>query len=506
MDSSILWEDSFIPLDVDDIEDIRISVDGEIIDTWIKDPENESVILVDIPTTYICEKHIVELSIIKLTQDLVDYDEYLENTVYVSDISYHNHFLVFGYDLGNNGESVTCNEDFTIYLYFNSPSLDNSFDNSTDSQSRIWSNFIQYREPYTNNLHTYYSAGGVNSVEKRVWNDEGVMGNFYYVNNYEGEIKLEEFSIKSLPYNASNFSFPKEESNIIIQNATALLFTDYRIENIIGSKKKPCLCDEESDIYTLISNDKKQVNVDDEKVFLYSKRVLNRGIYNKSDIALKNEQIEITDPIWFGQLHSISFTPKENQEYKVKSILTYYDQDKPVLQITDTTKIDAKCFASIYRHNHKDWHLINNSSEKVSYKLEKHNRGNLVFHKEGFLDIFQCVPITFEKDGVYKVTFTKQGKTIVKSFVVDTHLQECLVQTITDIIIKPCYAKTDILLLGTIFWLAIVFYHKVLEFENNKKLFPILYQQNKLEAIELEEILEAFEIYCLSCIFEEKCC
>lgn len=515
--SDIEWEEHKIPFDVDNIEDIRISVDGNIVD-WVKDPLNSSVVLVDIPSIYIHEKHSVEITIIKLTGDLVTYDAYLENTVYVSDISYHNHFVVFGYDLGNNEVDITNNIPFVISLYLNSPSVDNSTDNSTDSHPRLHTDFIQFREPYTNNLHTYFSVGGVNQPTTREWVTTEILeiDNSLYLSNYVGQVKLIETSSVPLPFNADEITFPRIEISEKVQDSVPLIFTAYSIEPIIAAKQKDCIntceceeviiCEEDNELYTLISTLKTTVNVDDVVTPLITKRVLDRGVYNTSGNPLVHEQVVITEPIWLGQLYKVLFKPKKEQEYLFKNVLVFYDKDKPVLTIKAQKILKTACIADISRLSHKEWRLENNTVRPVFYQIEKLEKENWVAFTTGSLKELECKLVTFNKDGVYKVIYKQEEIELAFAFVVDTKLQECLVQNITDLIVQPCYTQQDLLLLATLFWLSILFYHKTLQFENKKSIFPILYEQDKLTAIELNEILDALSIYCRSCKFETPCC
>jgi len=518
--SSIEWDEHKIAFDVDDIEDIRISVDRTIVD-WVKDPSNTSVVLVNIPSVYISEKHIVEITIIKLTGDLVTYDAYLENTIYVDDISYHNYFVVFGYDLGNNDIDITHNVPFVVSLYLNSPSVDNSTDNSTDSQPRLYTDFIQYREPFSNILHTYYSVGGVNQPTSREWeySEEEVLeiDNALFLDNFIGEITLKETSSLPLPHGASAYSFPFVEVTEKTKQAVPLIFSNYNIESIVARRKKICasscdceetvICEEPNEVYTLISTATTNVYVDDVKTPLVAKRVLDRGIYNTSGNPIVHEQISIEEQIWLGQLHKLSFKPnKEAEEYLFRNILVFYDKDKPVITLKSSKILKTACIAEINRVNHKEWRLENNTVRNVNYSISKLEKDKYVFISSGILKEVECKFISFSKDGVYKVTFTQDNIALDYCFVVDTKLQECLVDNITDLITETCFTKQDLLLLSTLFWLSILFYHKTLQFENNKAIFPILYEQDKLVAIELNEILDALSIYCRSCKFETTCC
>lgn len=520
--SLIEWEEHKIIFDVDNIEDIRVSVDGVIFD-WVKDPLNSSVILVDIPSTYICEKHVVEVTIIKLTGDLVDYDAYLENTVYLSDISYHNHFVTYGYDLGNNEVDILDNVPFVISLYLNSPSLDLSFDNSVDSQPRLHTDFIQYREPFTNHLHTYFSVGGVNQPTSREWqiaNDECdklEINNALFLDNYIGQVSLTETSSYPPSFGITPFSYPALQETVKTKETVPLIFTAYQIESIIAGKRKDCItscdcddvvvCDNETDVYTLLSTLTSTVNVDDIKTPLLTKRVLDRGIYNISGTPLKHEQIIIEEGIWLGQLYKLSFIPKKDQEYLFKSIVVFYDKDKPVMKLKAQKVLKTACIAEINRLNHKDWRIENNTVRPVTYTLHRLCKGQYVeVYSNLTLKEVECKTVSFDKDGIYKITFYQEGVMISYHFVVDTKLQECLVANITDLITVTCFTNQNLLLLSTLFWVSILFYHKTLQFENKLKLFPVLYEQDLLTAIELEEILNALEIYCRTCKFETPCC
>lgn len=82
--------------------------------------------------------------------------------------SYHNRFKLFGYDLGNNYQ--TDNPDFVITFVTNNLG-DWSFDFNHDFNQHppVYASLIQYREPYTDNIHFYDASSYTDPTDIKWW-------------------------------------------------------------------------------------------------------------------------------------------------------------------------------------------------------------------------------------------------------------------------------------------------------------------------------------------------
>ncbi len=519
--------------------------------TYSSDPSNLDVLLIEVPMD-LCDKK--QVSIHATWEEGGDFNDDF-NYDFTSDYShlydYGNTFEIYGYDLGNNYVDINSNPEFNIMFHVTSigPNDDivqvdfnDDFNEDYATSCKCYSNFIAYRQPYTDNIKFYDNVSNLVFPELLVYTKsfeyKDSQNNIFATTRnaevcspatFKAKLKVTLTELEVTAEHTTNCGCNSVSYKEHYVNCTSPVDTipeiPYKYTHVLSSRESCIDCeegcesiiDQPNTVHTHIDiNPMTRIPMDDVLTNIYSKVRIRYEVMTYDGAIVSEHEIDIVIPAtgsfyWNYLDTEWVYTIPDMGDYVVRVTVEYFcrESDTVVRRCSSNTKIYNCHWYDIKHTGCNEYTVYNNSFEPITLNIYE-----LTDTKTWSLTATQTIPmidslvVELAKDGVYKFDVTRGLTTYTYVVINYCKLRECLLRLINDGICKAPVGKCKEEEYHKFNKLVINYhtYFSMLVYEYNLNYIYTSIQPHKLDELyQLKVFEDRFRLYCDECPGPDEC-
>jgi hypothetical protein len=471
------------------------------------DPDNENVLFFNTPTPYVFENHVLEVNAsIVVSESDYDSNDYSEdyNAGVTGTIDFNKVFNIHGFDIGNNGVTVTGNPDFVI-----------SFVDNLDTRDTSYASFTGWRRPNSHTVSLYNMSAtnlkNINYISS---------GSYYSIENTSGEVVTvvgedvthTDPDILDVRFTLNTVIFDVDDSHT---STVKHIIEDKKHYPTISVMDPGCInCTEGT--FNTESINSLGVKLDYSGMMHYTVNDFTRWFINSTSV-----EFSLTDNSAYPtqvsmDSHVLNSYPTENNQhlflyefktpvfgdYKIDTTVTNkygFDSSVTVSRNDYCRNIKNADYIQLVKEDITNYKIYNwsNNVEEVDILILDDTTGVFMLDKTITIQPLNTAHIEFTHDGVYQLRYAD------KSLVIPIYkvLRDCVDNLIKDVICNPydkCNEKAEndflrVWLTSQTFWLLL---NKLPDFDYVQYSLPDSLLD---DYIELSQAIHKVYSYCKEC-------